>query len=258
MSVLNSVETSRNVWVEDQVALRTRPSGPPAMFQSWRTLLFLHFPCDPHELSPYLPKELELDTFPGPDGRESAWLGLVPFHMQRVRPRLMPPLPGLSTFPETNIRTYVRRQGKTPGVWFFSLDAHQRLACRLARAWSGLNYYYSKMRVERRDDHVRYESRRPGGHAQHCIEAEFGTFLGPAKPGTLEFFLVERYLLYSVHRGKLITAQIHHEPYLLREIQSFSVSETLVQSLGIRPRQFVHALGSEGVNTQIFAPKPAR
>ena len=106
-----------------QLALRERPSGRIVMRQQWRELLFLHFPCDPAEIAPLLPPGLAVDTFPDAAGVERAWIGLVPFLMKNVRWAFAPRVPGTHTFPETNVRTYVHREGRDPGVWFFSLDA---------------------------------------------------------------------------------------------------------------------------------------
>src|SRR5947209_722512 len=95
--------------------------GPWIMHMRWHELLFMHWPVRPEVLRPLIPAGLKLDTFEG-----EAWIGIVPFHMSNVRPRWVPPLPGLSAFPELNVRTYVTAQGR-PGVWFFSLDATSKL-----------------------------------------------------------------------------------------------------------------------------------
>ena len=76
-----------------------------------------------------MPPQLELDLFEG-----TAYVGLVPFTMTGVRPVGLPPVRGISSFHETNVRTYVHREGRDPGVWFFSLDA----ANRIAVSWLGV------------------------------------------------------------------------------------------------------------------------
>jgi uncharacterized protein YqjF (DUF2071 family) len=65
-----------------------------AMRQTWKRLTFLHWPFDPALVRPLLPEGLELDTFDN-----AAWVGLVPFEIYNF--------PGLTHFPETNVRTYV-------------------------------------------------------------------------------------------------------------------------------------------------------
>src|SRR5687768_11161807 len=79
------------------------PDRPWVMTQTWHDLLFSHWPVDPAMIRAHVPTGLELDLF---DGR--AWIGVVPFHMTNVAPRAVPALPGLSAFPELNVRTYVR------------------------------------------------------------------------------------------------------------------------------------------------------
>src|SRR5437867_2588447 len=93
------------------------PREPWVMAQTWHDLLFAHWPVPAVALRPVIPAFLDVDTFEG-----EAWIGVVPFRMSGVHPRFVPSLPGLSAFPELNVRTYVT-DGERPGVWFFSLDA---------------------------------------------------------------------------------------------------------------------------------------
>src|SRR3712207_2215339 len=104
------------------------PAGPWALSMSWHDLLFMHWPVPEGALRPWIPSPLSLDTFDG-----SAWLGITPFRMSGARPRFLPSIPPLSNFPELNVRTYVTAGGR-PGIWFFSLDAGNPIAVRLARA----------------------------------------------------------------------------------------------------------------------------
>ena len=127
----------------DRIAPRRRPDRRAVMYQEWRHLLFVHWEVPAGPLQALLPPGLDLDTY---DGR--AFVGLVPFTMRGVRPRRLPGDPCLSNFHETNVRTYVHRDGRDPGVWFFSLDAANPAAVALARAWFGLPYYHARMCVE--------------------------------------------------------------------------------------------------------------
>lgn len=212
------------------------------------------------EVAPLLPQGLTLDTWEG-----DAWVGLVLFHMTGVRPWWSPPIPGVSAFHETNVRTYVHRDGRDPGVWFFSLDAAQSLAVRVARWWWKLNYFRAKMTVRREGQRVAYRSRRlwpePSG-ATTDVQAEFGDWLpsgdprraaGQAAPGTLDFFLVERYLLYTEAKGRLFRAQVHHQPYRLRSAMLHHCEQTLLPAAGMMPQgDPAHVVFSEGVNVEVF------
>ena len=125
------------------LATARRPAGPPALYQRWSELLFLHWQVDPAALRALLPARLEIDTF---DGR--ALVGLVPFTMSRIRPRWAPAVPWLSAFHETNVRTYVLCDGE-PGVWFFSLEAARLPGVLIGRTLWGLGYRWARMTLER-------------------------------------------------------------------------------------------------------------
>ena len=124
------------------------------MWMTWHDLLFAHWPVPAEQLRALIPPILEVDTFQG-----QAWVGVVPFGMSNVRPRLLPAVPGLSRFPELNVRSYVTVQGK-PGVWFFSLDAANPLAVYLARRFFYLPYLHAKMSLQSNGEVVQYSSLR--------------------------------------------------------------------------------------------------
>ncbi len=175
----------------------------------WEKLLFLHWRWDAAEIQARLPVGLQVDTFRG-----EAWLGIVPFFMRRVRPIGLPAVPWLSNFLELNVRTYVVDGHGRPGVWFFSLACNQPVAVELARRTFGLNYVHAKMEV-RSDEKgwLRYECARR--RASPAVLEYQPTNLGrPAELDSLEHFLVERYILYSLSpTGRLFSGQIHHTRY---------------------------------------------
>ncbi|HVT13874.1 MAG TPA: DUF2071 domain-containing protein [Fimbriimonadaceae bacterium] len=231
------------------LALREMAPYRVGLTMRWRDLLFLHFACAPEEIRAHLPPGLTVDTFPDAEGVERAWVGLVPFRMEGVRPKGMPPFRPCEDFPETNVRTYCHVDGKDPGVWFFSLDASNPFACAFARRFFSLNYRHARMSVERSDDQVRYRSRRVGRpFAENEARCLVRDELGPATPGTFEFFLVERYLLYSAKGGKLYKGQVFHPPYQLREVKEFEVSGGLIEVNGLKQRMFSHAVFSDGLD----------
>ena len=129
--------------VIDRLAPSRRPLQRAVMRQKWRDLLFVHWPVSVDVLRPLVPAELELDLFDG-----TAYVGLVPFTMTGVRPVGLPAVAGLSTFHETNVRTYVRLADRDPGVWFFSLEAANAIAVHLARRLFHLPYHFARMFLE--------------------------------------------------------------------------------------------------------------
>jgi uncharacterized protein len=198
----------------------------------WRDLAFLHWPVAAEPLRALLPPSLELDTFDG-----AAWIGVVPFRMEGVRHRWLPPLPTARTFPEINVRTYVRG-GDRPGVWFLSLDAGSRLAVRGARLGLNLSYFDAEMRVLGDHGGVEYRSRRahrgaPAAsfHARYAPTGE----PSPARPGTLDSWLTERYRLYGRRRsGRVYAIDIHHAPWPLQAARVVIERNTMAEAAGVR------------------------
>jgi len=176
--------------------------------QTWRELAFLHWRVDADAVRPLVPAELELQTFDG-----AVYLGIVPFILSDLRFRGLLPVPGISTFPELNVRTYVALDGR-PGVWFFSLDAASQLMVEGAKRFYKLPYERAQMRCERIDAFVHYESARAGAAFSGRYRGDGDVF--QAEPGSLEEFLVERYCLYTADGGRLYRAEVHHAPWTLQ------------------------------------------
>jgi uncharacterized protein len=207
------------------------PDGPWALYMSWRDLLFMHWPVHAGVLQPYIPPALRLDTFDG-----SAWLSVTPFRMKGTRPRLLPGVAPLSNFPELNVRTYVTAEGK-PGIWFFSLDAANPVAVRLARATFRLPYFDAEMSCRLEGDGVRYRSVRTHRGAPR---AEFAARYRPvgepseSRPGTLEYFLTERYCLYAADgRGAVLRGEIQHHPWSLQPAQAEVERLAMTEQIGV-------------------------
>jgi uncharacterized protein YqjF (DUF2071 family) len=201
------------------------------MEQRWHELLFAHWALPPGDLRRLVPASLPLDLYGG-----EAWIGVVPFRMSNVTPRGVPPLPGLSAFPELNVRTYVTLDGK-PGVFFFSLDAGNPVAAAAARTLH-LPYYYAWMGVRRQREWIEYASRRlPPGARPAELRARYRP-IGPvynALPGSLVHFLTERYCLYAVdRRGRVSRLEIHHPPWPLQDAEVEIELNTTTAPLGLR------------------------
>ena len=205
------------------------PTGPWVMTQTWNDLLFAHWPVDARDLRARVPAPFELDLFDG-----QAWVGIVPFHMTNVAPRFVPALPWVSAFPELNVRTYVRA-GDKPGVYFFSLDAGNPVAVGAARTLLNLPYYTAEMAATRGPGGIEYESRRADPPAEfRAVYRGLGD-PEPPRPGTLAYFLTERYCLYAVnHRNVAYRLQIHHPPWPLQPAEGQLHVNTMADAAGIR------------------------
>jgi uncharacterized protein YqjF (DUF2071 family) len=184
------------------------PDDPWVQAQTWEDLLFAHWRVDAAELARLLPPEVPPDTHDG-----TGWLGITPFRLTNLRLRGIPPLPRLSSFPELNVRTYATVDGK-PGIWFFTLDAASQLAVEAAKRTYKLPYHRSRMSAERHGSFVRYESSRANAAFSARYRGEGDLFT--AEEETLEYFLTERYCLYTADGGRLYRAEIHHPPWRLQ------------------------------------------
>ena len=234
----------------DRLALRERPMGTPLLRQQWSELLFLHWPVPAELLQPHLPPRLKIDTHDG-----MAWLAIVPFQMSKVRTRLTPEMPGTNAFLELNVRTYVHLDG-VPGVWFFSLDATNALAVWVARTFFNLPYLRADMRLERPSADLRQftATRTHGGVPAASFRAtwKIGAPLPPAEPGSLAFFLTERYALYTSNkaRTKLYRGRVAHGPWPLSTALVLHLESTLIEGHGLPTPAgppVVHAGGSVSV-----------
>ncbi len=201
------------------------------MRMRWRELLFAHWTVDASAVRRLIPAGLELELF-----EDRCYVGVVPFLMEEVTPRFVPPVPGLHAFPEMNLRTYVTAGGK-PGVWFFSLDAGQKLAVRMARRFFHLPYFDASFEIVLRGDDVEYSSLRTHRGAPDARFRATYRPVGPvyrSAPGTLDAWLTERYCLYAADAsGRIYRGDIEHHPWLLQTAEASVRFNTLGDWLGI-------------------------
>lgn len=197
------------------------------MHHWWNSLAFLHWPYEPDDVQRLLPPGLELETH---DGR--AWVGLVPFVL-RIRTGATPFVPWACTFPETNVRTYVRGPDGRAGIWFLSLDAARWGAVVAARAWWDLPYMWARMRIRRAGGTVTYESRRrwPGPPATSRVTVEAGPTAAEDDEATR--FLTHRFLLWSPRRSGFAATVAEHEPWVLRPGRALAVDPGLLVAAGL-------------------------
>jgi len=211
------------------------PSRGWIMGQTWEELLFAHWRVPVEEVRQHVPEWLEVEEHDG-----SAWLGVTPFRLTGLRGRGMLPIPYVSSFLELNVRTYVRAEDK-PGIWFFSLDASSRVAVEAARRTYRLPYFHARMSASKRGEWVDYECSRID-EAGRVFSARYRPD-GPvshAEPGSLEWFLAERYCLYATgDRGSLARAEIHHERWPLQPAEA-AIELASISPLELRGDPLLH------------------
>lgn len=230
------------------------PGGRWTWRQSWCDLLFAHWPVAADVLRPLVPPELSVQEFDG-----MSWVGIVPFRMQGVMRRPFPDLPGLSAFPELNVRLYVERDGK-PGVWFLSLDAANAVAVWAARRFFHLPYFHARMNVDPLEAGFEFRSSRLRSPRGVRFAARYHPTSDPyeSRPGTLEHWLTERYCLYaSSPAGRLYRAEVHHHPWPLQHADAEITRNELPASHGLElsgPPTLVHF--SRRINVVAWSPEP--
>jgi uncharacterized protein YqjF (DUF2071 family) len=201
------------------------PDSPWVLSQSWAKLLFAHWSISPDTLREHIPAALEIDLFDG-----KAWLGIVPFAMREVGPRLVPKVSGISNFLELNVRTYVIHQGR-PGVYFFSLDCSSPFAVWAAKTFYHLPYFNASMSCREKDGWIEYESLREG--QLNAFSARYrGTGAKiPAPAGSIDHFLTERYCLYTTdRRGRIHQGVIHHDIWSLQKAEAEIKKNTMTEA----------------------------
>jgi uncharacterized protein YqjF (DUF2071 family) len=205
------------------------PVGHWIQGQRWEDLLFCNWPVSLDAVRPLVPAELDIDTFDG-----SAWISVVPMWMEDAHFYRLPPLPFISTFPEVNLRTYVKADG-IPGVWFLSLDTESRINVAIARYGFQLPYYYARVSMQRGGNAYRFRSERPGGEAELDVAYGAEGDLFEPKEGSLEHFLTERYSMYcAMRRGKLFRGDIQHTPWELRRATMELRRYDLLDAMGVK------------------------
>jgi uncharacterized protein YqjF (DUF2071 family) len=237
----------------DRIAPTRRPDRTPSGSQRWEELLFIHWTYPLEAVRPLVPSALELDAWEG-----RIHVGIVPFVMKDIRLRGFPRGTGLD-FLETNARTYVVHRG-VPGVWFFSLEASSWLAVQAARLGWGLPYHHARMTRRRDGNRVHYTTtRRAQASARLDVRYAIGEPLGPSKPGTLEHFLLERYVLFTERGGRIHEGRVHHVPYPVQRAHVESIDEGLLAAAGLPapkgPPETAHF--ASAVDVEVFGPWPA-
>jgi uncharacterized protein len=236
--------------MEERLRVRERPKAKPILQMQWKKLLFLHWSWDAREIQATLPAGLFADTFDG-----KAWLAIVPFFMRRVHPMPLPCLPWLSNFLELNVRTYVHDGAGVPGVWFYSLVCNQPLVVELTRRWYHLNYVHARM--EARIDQTEtctYTARRYGFEEAYFHYRSSGA-KSAAEPGSLEFFLIERYVLFSCGpKRHLYAGRVHHVPYRIgpAAVAKWSFIPAMADGFRSPDRPADHAMLAEDIDVQAW------
>lgn len=225
----------------------------PASRQKWCDITFLHWRYDVGEVQALLPPAVEVDTWDG-----AAWVSLTPFLMVDFRIGGLPPIPRLATFPETNLRTYVRGPDGRDGLWFLSLEAASLPVVLSASTVYGVPYRWADMsvdRLRRTPTEIRYRShRRTGPVVGHDITVR----VGPPCPSPTELdgWLTGRWRAWTTIAGRLAMAAVEHEPWSLHEATTMHLEESLLEAAGLpKPDGDPVVHYSPGVEVRLGPPR---
>jgi hypothetical protein len=186
------------------------PTGQWQYYQEWNNALFLHWIVPVELIRDLVPAELPIDTFEG-----KAWVSLVAFTMEKIRPRLLPSLNYISNFHEINLRTYVNYKGKS-GVYFLNIEAEKALSTFIARQLSGLPYEKAEIRRFVKGTDYSYTSVNKGKNFKFNTDFTLGNKI--ESKSDLDKWLTERYSLYLKKDNKLYRYQIHHAEWPLHNV----------------------------------------
>ena len=230
-----------------------KPVRRPVMLQSWQQLTYVHWPVAAEQVDRNLPPGLVADTMDG-----SAWVGLVAFAMQRIRIPRTPAIPYFGSFPETNVRTYVRDSSGRPGVWFDSLDITRLLPVAVARTAYRLPYMWAEMAIREADGRVEYKARRrwPGlRNAASDLSVVPGDVIPDVEQSPLERFLTARWGLYTMLGRRLAYAPVDHPTWPLQAARIHRIEDEFVAAAGysVVGDPIVHY--SAGVDVRIGLPR---
>lgn len=224
--------------------------GFPVVRQRWHHLTFLHWRYDTADLRRVVPPELHIEEIDG-----SAWVGMVLFVAQRTRLLGVPVAP---SYPEINVRTYVRTRNGLEAVWFLSLEASSAPVVAAARTLVGVPYHWAAMRAETAPDRCRYRSRRRFVPAGCDVEVVPGEVLTGDRRTERHERLTARLRMIVPRADRRLSLPIRHEPWLLHDAAVVRVEESLLTAAGLPPAEEPpEGCWSPGLDAEILTPERA-
>lgn len=222
--------------IDDPIPLsqaRSTEMGPLWPRNRWDNLAFVHWAYDPEVVQALLPAGVRVDTY---DGR--AWVSLVPFEMRDAMPRFLPALPWISSFAETNVRTYVVDSAGNRAVWFFSLEATRLPIVVFARWLLGFPYVWATMTAEARADWRRYTTTRRrwpiDPPSTTNVEIDIGDPI--VEPSDLDVFLTARWGAVSrwpMRQGRLRHHPVDHPVWEVRRATLAHYEDSSIEAAGL-------------------------
>lgn len=185
----------------------TYPDKSWTYYQEWNRAVFLHWEISLEILKELVPKELTIDTING-----KAYISIVPFTMENIRPKYLPSIGFISNFHEINVRTYVVQNGKK-GVYFLNIEAEKLISVLVSKHLSGLPY--EKAKIIRNQN--TFQSNNSAKNFNLTIDYSIESSI--INKTELDSWLTERYCLYLKEKKQIFRYDIHHKEWPLNHIK---------------------------------------
>jgi len=187
------------------------PIGSWSYYQEWNNAIFLHWKVPSNLLEDLIPKNIVIDKLEG-----DAWVSLVAFTMENIRPKNLPSISLVSNFHEINVRTYVTKNSK-PGVYFLNIEAQKIISAWMAKSLSGLPYEKATIAREINSNKQSYLSEN--ARKKLSLKLNFVVEESIKNKTELDKWLTERYCLYQETQGQLYRYEIHHNEWELKKVR---------------------------------------
>lgn len=188
----------------------------------WRKLIMANYAVAPELLQPYLPYGTELDLWNG-----TCYVSLVGFLFRKVRLKGLP-VPFHTSFPEVNLRFYVRHKGTDGwrrGVVFIREFVPLPAITLVANTIYGEPYQTLPMQhqlIEKEDClEISYSWRKRGWHSLSVVADKSAI---PIAEGSEEEFITEHYWGYTKRTVQRTDAyEVVHPRWEVYPIQAYTI-----------------------------------
>jgi hypothetical protein len=192
----------------------------------WMSVLFLHYEVEPARLQAEVPFLLDVR-----EGK--AYVSVVAFSQERLRFAFGGRMTNwvgrwFANHEFLNVRTYVRREGET-GIFFLAEWVPKRVATWLGPPLFGLPYRFGKIEYEHGERMMRGRVMGHGTEFSYRAERDDATCFAPCEGGSLDEFLLERYVAYTEWHGLRRTFRVRHEPWPQARLEVTVDDESLLR-----------------------------
>jgi uncharacterized protein YqjF (DUF2071 family) len=222
---------------------------PVVLQQSWRDVLFIHWPLEPETVTHLFPPGTRPDTL---DGR--TYVGVVGF---TIPSNVIGGTVNVGATYEVNVRLYSVDDTGRQGVVFLSMDVTRPDMVVAARSLPGLPYMWSHVEPIRTAPAVAgFEvQRRLPSQLRARVEIEVSHPV--PHPTPLEVFLTARWGLHTRALWGLTWIPVGHDFWSLHQAELRHADDALLTAAGVpAPTQGpVSVLWSPGLDAQIGRPQ---